>query len=104
VTKKRNLIADRLAHWRSAVEAEKSKPSPNFSPSFSHFEAFCRVMAKYSPPLCEAADFFGLELENEVQKAALLTILAYVVFGKAPKGRPRLNSRKWDVVKLIQSP
>jgi hypothetical protein len=59
-------------------------------------------MSAYTPALDEAADFFDLDLKNEKQRATLLTILAHVAFAKRPKGRPRTNKGKWDVVRLIQ--
>ena len=93
-------IADRLSHWRDAVREERSKP--DFSPRFSHFEMFCQVMAAYTPALCEAADFFDLDLKNEKQRATLLTILAHVAFAKRPKGRPKKHAKKWSRFRLVR--
>jgi hypothetical protein len=93
-------IAERLAYWKSAVEEQKSKPRGDLP--FSDFDAFCRVAAACDPLLYEAADFFDLDLESEIQKAVLLRILVDVVFAKPAKGRPKKHIKKWGRFRLVR--
>jgi hypothetical protein len=80
-------VQAQLAYWRDAL---------------TESEHLCEMMAMPSPPLSEAAKFFGLDLNNQTERNALLGILAFIVFNKPKKGRPREHKGKWDVLTLIQ--
>jgi hypothetical protein len=94
-TTKRDGLPAQLAYYRDAIEACK------LDPPLSRREILM-VWAMPSPPLCEAAKFFALDLKNETERSALLGILAAVVFNRPKKGRPKHNKGKWDVLTLIQ--
>jgi hypothetical protein len=98
---KRDRIAERLAHYRDTIKDQKSQPALDYF-HLSHLEMFCQVMAAPSPVLSRAAEFFDLDVKDELQRATLLTILADVVFGEAPKGRPKKHSRKWSRFRLVR--
>jgi len=117
---KRDRTAERLIHWRDRIENWKSESAPDYF-SVPDFEAYCQknkwrllgkvteysdiyfqMLATHTAALGKAAEFFGLDLKDEAQKATLLTILANVVFGEAPKGAPRKHKRKWSRFRLVR--
>jgi hypothetical protein len=121
MAKKRDRIAERLAYWRDAIRREKSEDDfepeffsrlkerwqANFPPRWpvppsSRFEVYCQTIGMPNPFVGEAAEFFGLDLKNEAEEAALLTILADVVFNRPAAGRPRQHRGKWNVFRLTR--
>ena len=93
---KRDGLAAQLVYYRDTI-AEACKPVAHLSR-----REMLLVWTMPSPPLCEAAKFFDLDLKNETERNALLGILAAVVFNRPRKGRPQQNKGKWDVLTLIQ--
>jgi hypothetical protein len=101
VRKRRDHVGERLAYWRAEVSQLRSEPE-GWPLSESYFDASCKVIGAPSPILHEAADFFGLDLRREAERALLLAILADVIFGKAPKGRPKEHKRRWSRFRLVR--
>jgi hypothetical protein len=102
--KKPDRLAANLAECRDGLaNAAARDRENNFSEwPFKDREILCQMWAMPSPPLSEAAEFFGLDLKSDTERGALLGILAAVVFNKPKKGRPSQHKRKWDTSTLIQ--
>jgi hypothetical protein len=84
-TKKPDLIAQRLAEWRTVLDVRRAE----------------RIIPS-TPMLSEAAKYFDLDPTKAADATILLHILADVIFKPARAPNRPGGSRKWDVQRLFR--
>jgi hypothetical protein len=100
--KKGNPVELRLRWYRESLDdIRRSLPFLRLTPALFDGEDETRTLIGH-PSLNRAAEFFGLDLSVEAQRALLLQILADVIFAESKKGRPPAKKAKWDRLTLIQ--